>query len=75
MDGMQSDYMTMKQVMAHFGKSRPTIDRWRQKRGFPASVDPNGTGFGPLMFPRREVYEWETTRPRRTLRPPADDSE
>jgi predicted DNA-binding transcriptional regulator AlpA len=75
MDGMQSVYMTMKEVMAFFRRSRPQIDRYRQRSDFPKPIGLSVTDRGALLFLRNEIVDYGRTRPRRALRPPADDSE
>ena len=75
MDGMQSVYMTMKEVMAFFRRSRPQIDRYRLLPDFPKPIGLSETDRGALLFLRCEIFEYGQSRPRRTLRPPADDSE
>ena len=72
MDGMQTVHMTMKEVMAFFRRSRPQIDRYRQKPDFPKPIGLSETDHGALLFLRSEVLDYAKSRPRRTLRPPAD---
>jgi predicted DNA-binding transcriptional regulator AlpA len=74
MDGMQSVYMTMKEVMGFLRRGRAQIDRYRQRPDFPKPIGLSETGRGALLFLRHEIVEWAKNRLCRTLRPPADDS-
>ena len=53
-------YWTTKEVYGHFGKSRETIRRWRDGRGFPEPVYLGGHERGPASYVIEEVLAWET---------------
>ena len=50
MDGMQSIYWTIKEVMAFLRRGRAQIDRYRKLPGFPEAIVPSGTGSGGVLF-------------------------
>jgi hypothetical protein len=72
MDGMQT-YWTIKEVMAFLRRSRAQVDRYRKLAGFPEAIVPSGTENGGVLYLRAEIFDWSRNRPRRILRPPADD--
>ena len=74
MDGMQSIYWTLKEVMAFLRRSRAQVDRYRLLPSFPQPIVLAGAGSGALLFPKHDIIEWANSRPRRAPRPPADDS-
>jgi predicted DNA-binding transcriptional regulator AlpA len=74
MDGMQSIYMTVKEIMAFLRRSRAQVDRYRKLDGFPEAIVPSGTESGGVLYLRTEIFDWCRSRPRRILRPPADAS-
>jgi hypothetical protein len=75
MDGMQNIYMTIKEIMTFLRRSRAQVDRYRAKPkyGFPEAIVPSGSDTGGVLYLRTEVFDWSRNRPRRILRPPADD--
>ena len=77
MDGMQSPYMTIKEIMAFLKRSRAQVDRYRSQPqyAFPEAFSLSGAERGgSILYLRTEFLEWCRTRPRRKLRPPADAS-
>lgn len=74
MEGMQDVYWTMKEVMRHFRRSRPQIDRYRKRPDFPKPIGLAENDRGGLLFRTSEIIAFGNSRPPRTLRPPADDS-
>ena len=74
MDGIESVYFTMKEVMAYFRRSRPQIDRYRKRPDFPKPIGFSESSHGALLFLKCEIFDYAKTLPRRTLRPLADNS-
>jgi len=71
-DDTKSVFFSLQELMAHFGVTRATIDRWRQKPDFPGPIGPGG-GRGKLLFLKCEIFDFQATAPRRKLKPPPAD--
>ncbi len=74
MDDLQSVYMTMEEVKGFLRRSRPQIDRYRQRPDFPKPIGFSETNRGALLFLRHEMVDWANNRSRRALKPPPTDS-
>lgn len=69
MDGLESVFLSMKEVLKLIGLSRAHVDRLRRQRLFPDSFELTGAPRGKIGFLRSEILEWISTRRRRTLTP------
>ena len=69
MDGSQSVFTSMKEVLKFIGLSRAHVDRMRRKGDFPTSFELTGAPNGKVGFLRSEVLDWVSSRRRRTLTP------
>lgn len=71
MDGDDSIFVTIKEMMQILKRSRAQVDRYRRQSSFPDGFVPHGAGNGGVLYLRSEFFEWMRTRPRRRPRPPA----
>lgn len=51
---MLADYITWYELLAEFGCSKSTINRWQARRGFPRAVATPGG----LLFSKRSIQDW-----------------
>jgi len=72
MDGNDSIFVSLKEACRIVGLSRAQVDRLRRAGDFPTSFELTGAPNGKVGIIRSELFQWCSTRRRRTLRPPAD---
>jgi predicted DNA-binding transcriptional regulator AlpA len=75
MDGNESIFVSLKEACRIIGLSRAQVDRLRRRGQFVDSFELTGAPNGKVGLIRSELLDWCSKRRRRTLRPPADDSE
>jgi predicted DNA-binding transcriptional regulator AlpA len=75
MDGNESIFVSLKEACRIVGLSRAQIDRLRRAGRFPNSFELTGAPNGKVGIIRTELFEWCSSRRRRTLRPLADASD
>ena len=69
MEGTQSVFLSMKEVLKLVGLGRAHVDRLRRQGLFPDSYELTGAPRGKIGFLRHEVLEWLKNRRKRVLRP------
>ena len=75
MDGIESVFLTKRDVCKLVSLSPAHIDRLERMQRFPTRFSLTGARNGKVGWARNEVLEWCAARVRRTLKPLADDSQ
>jgi predicted DNA-binding transcriptional regulator AlpA len=74
MDGIESVFLTKREVCKLVSLSPAHIDRLERSARFPTRFSLTGATNGKVGWLRGEILEWCAARVRRTLKPLADDS-
>jgi predicted DNA-binding transcriptional regulator AlpA len=61
--------MTMKEVLAYVGLSRPHVDRLRRDKKFPDSFGYTDSSRGKVFFWHSAIIQWMQSRTKRNLKP------